>query len=81
MSASSSTGFNAPTFNDLYYPFGGNPLLRPERLKAGEVALQYAAGGHLVRATVFENRFSNLFGFDPFFNRINIGRRATAASS
>lgn len=73
-SASASTGFNAPTFNDLYYPFGGNPLLRPERLRSGELALQYAAGGHLVRATLFENRFTDLFGFDAFFNRINIGR-------
>ena len=73
-SASASTGFNAPTFNDLYYPFGGNPLLRPERLRANELALQYAAGGHLVRATLFENRFADLFGFDAFFNRINIGR-------
>ena len=73
-SASASTGFNAPTFNDLYYPFGGNPLLRPERLRSHEVALQYAAGGQVVRATVFENRFTDLFGFDASFNRINIGR-------
>lgn len=73
-SASASTGFNAPTFNDLYYPFGGNPLLRPEHLRSHEVALQYAAGGQLVRATLFENRYADLFGFDAFFNRINIGR-------
>jgi vitamin B12 transporter len=74
VSASASTGFNAPTFNDLYFPFGGNPLLRPERLRANELALQYAAAGHLLRATLFENRFTDLFGFDAFFNRINIGR-------
>jgi vitamin B12 transporter len=74
VSASASTGFNAPTFNDLYYPFGGNPLLRPERLRANEAAVQYAAAGHLLRATLFENRYTDLFGFDALFNRINIGR-------
>lgn len=73
VSASASTGFNAPTFNDLYYPFGGNPALRPERLRAHEVAVQYAAGGQIARATLFDNRFRDLFGFDAFFNRINIG--------
>jgi vitamin B12 transporter len=73
ISASASTGFNAPTFNDLYYPFGANPDLRPERLRAHEVALQYAAAGQVVRATLFDNRYRDLFGFDPFFTRINIG--------
>lgn len=73
VSASASTGFNAPTFNDLYYPFGGNPALRPERLRAREVALQYAAAGQVVRATVFDNRYADLFGFDASFHRINIG--------
>jgi vitamin B12 transporter len=73
ISASASTGFNAPTFNDLYYPYGGNPELRPERLRAHEVALQYAAAGQVVRATYFDNRYRDLFGFDEFFNRINIG--------
>jgi vitamin B12 transporter len=77
VSASASTGFNAPTFNDLYYPFGGNALLRPERLRSSEVAVQYAAAGQVVRATVFDNRFTDLFGFDAFFNRINIGHART----
>ncbi len=73
VSASASTGFNAPTFNDLYYPFGGNPALRPERLKSAELGIQYAVAAQEVRATLFENRFTDLFGFDAGFNRINIG--------
>jgi vitamin B12 transporter len=73
VSASASTGFNAPTFNDLYYPYGGNPLLQPERLRSREVAVQYAAGEQVVRATLFDNRYRDLFGFDAFYNRINIG--------
>jgi vitamin B12 transporter len=72
-----STGFNAPTFNDLYYPFGGNAALRPERVRSGELGLQYAADGQEVRATVFNNRFTDLIGDDAFFNRINIGRART----
>jgi vitamin B12 transporter len=74
VSAMASTGFNAPTFNDLYYPYGGNPLLRPEHLKSAEIGLQYAANGHEVRATVFENRFTDLIDNDSFFNRVNVGR-------
>ena len=73
LSATASTGFNAPNFNDLYFPFGGNAALRPERLKSAELGVQYAAGGHEVRATLFNNRFKDLIGNDASFNRINIG--------
>ena len=74
LNAGASTGFNAPTFNDLYYPFGGNASLRPERLKSAELGLQYAAGGQLARAVLFDNRFTDLIGNDADFNRVNIGR-------
>lgn len=78
VNASASTGFTAPTFNDLYYPFGlGNPDLRPERTKSAEVGLQYAVEGHDLRATLFENRFTDLIASDAFFRRLNIGRART----
>lgn len=77
LSASASTGFNAPTFNDLYYPFGGNPDLRPERVKSAELGLQYAVAGHELRATLFENRFTDLIASDLNFNRMNIGHART----
>jgi vitamin B12 transporter len=73
-SALASTGFTAPTFNDLYYPYGGNPALRPERVHSAELALQYAAHGQDLRATLFDNRYTDLIGNDAMFNRINIGR-------
>jgi vitamin B12 transporter len=73
-SAMASTGFNAPTFNDLYYPYGGNPQLRPEHLKSAEIALQYAVQGHEVRATLFDNRFTDLIINDANFDRVNVGR-------
>ncbi len=70
--ASYSTGFTAPTFNDLYYPFSGNAALRPERLKSTELGLQYVAGLHEARAVWFNNRYTDLIGNDAFFNRANI---------
>jgi vitamin B12 transporter len=77
VSASASTGFNAPTFNDLYFPFGGNPALRPERVKSAELGLQYAVQGQEFRATLFQNRFTDLIASDLFFNRVNIGKART----
>jgi vitamin B12 transporter len=74
VSATASTGFKAPSFNDLYFPFGGNPALKPERLKSREVGLQYAADAQELRATLFNNRFTDLIGSDADFNRINIDR-------
>ncbi|MEJ8838267.1 TonB-dependent receptor domain-containing protein [Ramlibacter sp. AN1133] len=74
-SASVSTGFRAPSFNDLFFPFGiGNPDLRPERVRSTELALQYAVRGQEVRATLFRNRFHDLIGFDSAFHSINVGR-------
>jgi vitamin B12 transporter len=77
VSAMASTGFTAPTFNDLYYPFGGNPALRPERVHSAELGMQYAAHGQDLRATLFDNRYTDLIGNDAMFNRINIGRART----
>ena len=74
-SASASTGFRAPSFNDLFFPFGiGNPDLRPERVRSAEVALQYAVGEQEVRATLFQNRFRDLIALDSAFHSINVGR-------
>jgi vitamin B12 transporter len=70
--ASVSTGFNVPSFNDLFNPFGGNPLLKPEHLKSSEIGLQYAQAGQEVRALYFMNRYTDLIGNDSNFNRVNI---------
>jgi vitamin B12 transporter len=74
VSANTSTGFMAPTFNDLYYPYGGNPALRPEHLRSNELAAQYASGGHNVRVTYFDNQFTDLIGNDSSFVRTNIAK-------
>lgn len=72
VNTSYSTGFTAPTFNDLYFPFGGNAALRPERLKSFELGTQYVMGAHEARALWFSNRYTDLIGNDAFFNRANI---------
>jgi vitamin B12 transporter len=74
VNASSSTGFNAPTFNDLYYPFGGNPNLRPEQVRSNELGLQYVTAVVDARAVWFSNRFTDLIGNDVNFIRININQ-------
>jgi vitamin B12 transporter len=74
-SASASTGFRAPSFNDLFFPFGiGNPDLRPERVRSAELALQYAVRDQELRATLFRNRFHDLIGSDSAFHSVNVGR-------
>jgi len=68
------TAFKAPTFNELYYPFFGNPLLEPEHSQSMELGAQGAAAGLHWRATVFETRIRDLVGFDANFMPANIDR-------
>ncbi len=74
LTATASTAFNAPTFNDLFYPWGGNPALKPEQSRAKELGVQYAQGDTLVRAIAFSTRIRDLIGYDTAFNRVNINR-------
>jgi vitamin B12 transporter len=72
--ASASTAFNAPTFNDLFFPFGGNPDLEPERTRSNEIGAAYAGQGLRARTALFRTRHRDLVGNDAAFNRVNIGR-------
>jgi vitamin B12 transporter len=72
LQASASTGFTAPTFNDLYYPYGGNPLLRPEQLRTQEAGVQYATQKADTRILWFSNRYTDLIGNDSSFTRVNV---------
>ncbi|WP_368655582.1 TonB-dependent receptor [Castellaniella ginsengisoli] len=72
-----NTGFHAPTFNDLYYPFelytwggvptgsySGNPGLKPEKSRNIEAHIQYRTDDTLLRATIYQNRIRNLIIYD-----------------
>ncbi len=76
--ASAGSAFRAPTVGELYYPFSGNPDLRPERSTSFELgAERYLAGGR-VEASLFWNDFRDLIVYDfSRFQNFNVGRART----
>ena len=75
LSASYSTAFRAPTFNELYGPFGRNPALDPERANSAELGLTYSGALGLARVTAFATRTRDLINFvAPTFAATNIDR-------
>ena len=79
VTASYAASFRAPSFDDLYYPFSGNPSIQPERSHSVEAALQYASGRlGVLRLTAFQTRYSNLIDYvadgSGFYIAQNVGR-------
>ncbi len=72
--ASYSTAFKAPTFNDLYYPGFGNPLLRPEHARSAEAGLHYHVAGQQFDVVYFQNRIRDLIAFNAAFLPVNVNR-------
>lgn len=73
--ASYGTGFKAPTFNDLYFPFGsGNPDLDPERSKSANVGIVQSQGAWRWSLDAYETRIDDLIALDTFFVPQNIAR-------
>ncbi len=69
--ASVSNAFKAPTFNDMYDPFSGNPNLKPERSQNKEFGLHYAAVGQHADAVYFDNRITDFIELDASYVGIN----------
>lgn len=65
---SGSTAFRAPNFNELYYPGGGNPDLRPEKSRNIEAGIRYLHAGTELGATVYRNRVRDLINGWPAEN-------------
>lgn len=68
--ASLSTGFKAPTFNDLYFPNsaqygGGNPDLKPESSRNREVGVNYDTARTSAALTAYRNDIENLIQWTP----------------
>lgn len=57
---SQGTAFKVPTFNDLYWPNFGNPLLKPEESKSRELGLAF--NGHQLQLdlVLFDRDLTNL---------------------
>lgn len=68
LQASYGSAFKAPTFNDLYYPGFGNPLLRPERSRSTEVGLSGTPGWGSWNVNGYRTRIRDLIAFDATTN-------------
>ena len=65
LSAQWSNGFRAPSFNDLYFPFFGNPALAAEKSRSAELALRYGDERLSLRLAAFRSRVRDLIVYDP----------------
>jgi len=57
------TAFKAPTFNDLYWPYGGNPDLEPERSESVEGGLRYQQGALHWEASLYQTEVDDLIAW------------------
>lgn len=53
--ASVGTSFQAPSFNQLYFPGFGTPTLTPQQNRGGELGLKYSQGAVNMGAVVYYN--------------------------
>jgi vitamin B12 transporter len=78
LKAAIGTGFQAPTVDQLFTPFGGNVNLKPVENVTYEVGYVHDLPNKgTIEANVFRSRFKNLVGSDANFNLINVDK-ATA---
>jgi vitamin B12 transporter len=78
--AAAGTAFRAPSTGELYYPYSGNPALRPEKSNGYEVGVEKTlAKGVILEASGFWNAIRDLIDYDAtatFMNQ-NIGSART----
>jgi vitamin B12 transporter len=60
------TGFRAPSLNELFFPFFGNPDLLPETSRGFDLGVEQGLFGDraTIDVTYFDNQFEDLIGFD-----------------
>jgi vitamin B12 transporter len=71
--ASYGQAFRAPSLGELYFPFGGNPGLKPETATSYEVGIEHQQGPWRLAVTGFDNHQRNLIVFETFRD-VNVGR-------
>jgi len=69
---SQSTGFKAPTFNDLYFPNFGNPDLQPEKSTNRELGLNVDFDIAQIDVAIFRNDIEDKIDYDANFALANI---------
>jgi vitamin B12 transporter len=77
--AAAGSAFRAPSLGELYYPYSGNPDLKPERSTGWELGLeQTISPGVVAEATAFWNDIRDLIQYDAqAFTNENVGRART----
>lgn len=62
--ATYGTAFKAPTFNELYFPFYGNPDLKPEKSRSVELGLSGTAPVGRWTLSVYQTHVDELIAYD-----------------
>ena len=62
--ASAGTAFKAPSFNELYFPGFGNPVLDPEKAQTLEVGVKKSATWGRWTVAAFDSDVDDLIAFD-----------------
>ena len=78
--ASYGSAFRAPTFNELYFPFSGDPNLLPETAEGYDIGVEQRLGdsGVTLDLTWFDIDFDELIDFDlASFTFGNVARAST----
>ncbi|MGS1121093.1 TonB-dependent vitamin B12 receptor [Rhodanobacter sp. UC4436_H3] len=75
LTASYGSAFHAPTFNDLYYPYGsGNPDLKPETSRSAELGLSQQHDGWNWALNAYQTRIDQLIALDSQYFPRNISK-------
>ena len=65
--ASYGTAFKAPSFNELYFPFFGNPDLDPEQSRSAELGVSGELQGRNWSVNAYQTDVDDLIVFGPSF--------------
>jgi vitamin B12 transporter len=65
VTASYGSAFKAPTFNDLYFPFYGDPNLQPETSHSVEVGLSGRASALQWSVNAYQTQINDLIEYNP----------------
>ncbi len=63
--ASYGSAFKAPSFNELYYPYYGNPDLQPETSRSLELGVAQRRRGWHWQANAYQTSIDQLIVYDP----------------
>jgi vitamin B12 transporter len=72
--ATFGSAFKAPTFNELYYPFFGNPNLKPESSHSFELGLDQRRTWGQWSIHAYETQITDLIASDANFTAANIDK-------